>query len=305
MTLALGGALAAAVVLALATSHAKQETRVSAEAPAPALASIAQVEAPSIAADAGVRGEVIETIAASKYTYLRLRAANGEMWAAVPSASIAVGSQVAIADATRMDDFKSATLKRTFKTIYFGTLAAPPPAAAPPKFAVGDVLALDDDPALPPGHPDIGSAAPLPAVNEADPMPAGHPDISASPSPSSVGRVPDAAQLPALHIDRAHGGGAYSIVELGAQRQKLAGQRVRVRGQVTKVTPDVQGRAFFHLRDGEAGATAPDTDLVITSNVAPERGQVATFEGTLRADIDVGIGFKYPVLLENATLIAE
>ncbi len=39
------------------------------------------------------------------------------------------------------------------------------------------------------------------------------------------------------------------------------------------------------------------------SAVAPQRGQVAIFEGTLRADDDIGIGYKYPVLLEDATVI--
>jgi len=80
---------------------------------------------------------------------------------------------------------------------------------------------------------------------------------------------------------------------------------VRVRGQVTKVTPDVQGRAFFHLRDTETSSQGPATDLVVTSVATPERGQVATFEGILRADDDIGIGFKYPVLLENATVVDQ
>ena len=88
-------------------------------------------------------------------------------------------------------------------------------------------------------------------------------------------------------------------------RFTVAGQRVRVRGQVTKVTAGVQGHTFFHLRDGKPGEPTPATDLVVTSDATPERGQVATFEGTLRADADVGIGFKYPILLENAVRIGD
>jgi hypothetical protein len=59
------------------------------------------------------------------------------------------------------------------------------------------------------------------------------------------------------------------------------------------------------LRDGKPSDPGPASDLLVTSNATPERGQVATFEGTLRADADVGIGVTYPILLENALLIAE
>jgi hypothetical protein len=104
-------------------------------------------------------------------------------------------------------------------------------------------------------------------------------------------------------VEPARGSNAHSITQLSAKRAQLAGQRVRVRGQVTKVTAGVQGRTFFHLRDGKPGD--PATDLVVTSESTPERGQVAVFEGTLRADHDVGIGFKYPILLENAALVKE
>jgi hypothetical protein len=71
------------------------------------------------------------------------------------------------------------------------------------------------------------------------------------------------------------------------------------------VTAGVQGRTFFHLRDGKPSDPGPASDLLVTSSSTPERGQVATFEGTLRADADVGIGVTYPILLENALLIAE
>jgi hypothetical protein len=319
MTLILGGAVVAAIGLSVYSSGVTHDTPLRSEDAASvatqATEQAAAADPTPAAADTALNGDVLEALPVSQYTYLRLHTADGEVWAAVPSATIAVGARVAIANATRMDDFKSKTLKRTFKAIYFGTLTAAPAADAPAKFSILDTPPLDDDSTLPPGHPDIGNAAPLGAVADSDPLPPGHPDVAATSAPGLAEGVSphgaaDGPPLPDLRIEPARGNNAYVISALSAQRQKLAGQRVRVRAEVTKVTPDVNGRAFFHLRDGTAGAggagsTGQAPDLVATAVVPPQRGQVAIFEGTLRTDVDVGIGYKYPVLLEGATIVAE
>jgi hypothetical protein len=328
MTLALGSAVVAAVAIALATSRSADGEPPHSEDLPPVTALAAPADAPPVVDSAAPSGEVLETILVSKYIYLRLRTSGGEIWAAVPAASIAVGSHVAIENATRMDDFKSTTLNRTFTAIYFGNLAAPAASASASKFSVADVPPLDDDPTLPADHPDIGNAAPLGAVNDSDPLPPGHPDIGAASAPSLAdgardtlpsghpdisgasphtagGSNADPAPLPVVQIAPAQGSTAYVITQLSAQRAELVGHRVRVRGQVTKVTPDVNGRSFFHLRDTGAGGSEPAPDLVVTALASPQRGQIATFAGTLRTDVDVGIGYKYPVLLEDAAIVGE
>jgi hypothetical protein len=330
MTLVLGGAVVAAVALSVYSSRATHDTPLRSEDPAsvamPVTGQAAQADPTPAAEDSALNGDVLETLPVSKYTYLRLHTSSGEVWAAVPSAAIAVGSHVAIANATRMDDFKSTTLKRTFNVIYFGTLAAVPAADSTAKFSVLDTPPLDDEQALPPDHPDLGAAGTLGPVSDSDPLPPGHPDIGSTAAPSLAGGESDAlpvghpdiggaaphggaadpsanTSLPLIPIEPARGPNARDISQLDAQRQKLAGHRVRVRGQVVKVTPDVNGRAFFHLRDSSGAAKA--TDLVVTAIVPPKLGQVATFEGTLRTDVDVGLAYKYPVLLEDAILQEE
>ncbi len=69
-----------------------------------------------------VKGEVLEVKDVASYTYLRLKTAEGETWAAVGKAKVAKGSQVTIENAMTMDNFESKSLKKTFKTIIFGTL---------------------------------------------------------------------------------------------------------------------------------------------------------------------------------------
>ncbi|HEY6081646.1 MAG TPA: hypothetical protein VIW29_22680 [Polyangiaceae bacterium] len=115
-------------------------------------------------------GEVLESQDVAGYTYLRLKTAAGEVWAAVPRASVKLHEQVRITGANLMLDFESKTLKRTFPKIYFGSLAntAPAPSAAP-----GPV---NGDEALPPGHPPLDSV-PADPYADGSPLPPGHPPI--------------------------------------------------------------------------------------------------------------------------------
>lgn len=68
-------------------------------------------------------GEVLEVKDVEAYTYLRLRTKDGETWAAVGKAPVKKGAQVSIENPMVMENFESQTLKTTFKTIVFGTLA--------------------------------------------------------------------------------------------------------------------------------------------------------------------------------------
>jgi len=221
-------------------------------------------------ADVGeaLRGRVLEVIDVAQYTYLRLAAGQGEVWAAVSKAPVAVGSEVTVVDANRMERFQSATLKRTFDVIYFGNLGA---------------TGHSSPSELPAGHPPIGGA-------------------SAPPMGAPVSGL--TTNTPLVPVARASGRGAHTIGELFEQRAGLAGRVVRVRGQVVKVTPAVLGKTYLRLRDG-SGATAEQRELVVTSQLVARVGDVSTFEGTLLTEVDVGIGVTYPILLSDAKLIDE
>jgi hypothetical protein len=75
------------------------------------------------ASSASVKGEVLEVRDVESYTYLRLKTQEGETWAAVAKAPVKKGSEVTIENVMVMDNFVSKTLKKTFKTILFGSLA--------------------------------------------------------------------------------------------------------------------------------------------------------------------------------------
>lgn len=78
--------------------------------------------APQPPASNVVTGEVLEVKDVESYTYLRLKTAQGETWAAVTTAPVKKGAKVTIENVTVMNNFQSKALKKTFQTIVFGTL---------------------------------------------------------------------------------------------------------------------------------------------------------------------------------------
>ena len=89
------------------------------------IATLAALLISTTAFAASLQGEVLEVRDAAPYTYLRLKTAEGETWAAVSAAPVKKGAQVTIQDATVMQNFESKSLKKTFDKIVFGSLADP------------------------------------------------------------------------------------------------------------------------------------------------------------------------------------
>ena len=77
----------------------------------------------STAGDEALTGQVLEHIAASPYSYVRIRTSKGDVWAAVNEARVEKGSQVTVSSPILMKNFESKSLNRTFDEIYFGSLA--------------------------------------------------------------------------------------------------------------------------------------------------------------------------------------
>ncbi len=107
---------------------------------------------------AGGTGEVLETMDAGGYTYVKLQMGAQQIWAAGPQTAIKVGDEVTIPGGMPMMNFRSKTLDRTFELIYFvpsiSTGATPPAAtnqtmahpkpAGQPAVAAGSIKKADD-----------------------------------------------------------------------------------------------------------------------------------------------------------------
>jgi hypothetical protein len=59
------------------------------------------------------------------------------------------------------------------------------------------------------------------------------------------------------------------------------------------------GKNWITMQDGTG--TEPDNRLVATSSELVSPGDLVIASGILRKDIDIGAGYKYKILLEEAT----
>jgi len=94
--------------------------------------------------------------------------------------------------------------------------------------------------------------------------------------------------------------GEISIADLFERRAELAGQMVTVRGRVVKVSANILGRTWLTLTD-DTGA-APDNVLRVTTSDTAVIGQVLSVRGTVKTDVDLGSGYRYKLLVDEAEL---
>ncbi len=213
------------------------------------------------AAQKSVQGTVMEVLPAPPYTYLRIKADQGEIWAAVPAADVKTGANVTVLVQLKMDKFESKTLSRTFDTVYMGTLGGDAPVAAAPA-----------------SMPPTGAPAAMPPAHGA-----------MTPPPVALQKVA-----------KANGADAHIISEIFARRASLKDKPVTVKAKVLKYMSGIMGKNWMHLADGSGSPQARDFDLTITTLDTAKVGDVVTVKGVVHLDRDFGSGYVYPVIIEDA-----
>ncbi len=86
------------------------------------------------------------------------------------------------------------------------------------------------------------------------------------------------------------------------KKTELKDKPVLVRGKVVKFTPEVMGKNWIHLRDGTGSAADSTNDILVTTKDQTKVGDVVLAKGVVRTDVDLGSGYSYKVLIEEATL---
>ena len=210
-----------------------------------------------------INGKVLQTMDSGGYSYVELQKKGGEkVWLAVPSTSIKSGSQMSFKEGVVMTNFESKTLKRTFPSIVFSNGI------------------IDGD----------AKAAPKAAVNQAIPQGASH---------GSSGSV---AGKEKISVPKAFGENAYTVEGIYNNSTKLDKKKVAVRGKVIKVSSGIMKRTWIHIQDGTGSEAAKNHNLVCTTTADAKVGEVVTISGTLARNRDFGSGYKYAVIVENATV---
>ena len=193
-------------------------------------------------------GEVVESRDVQGYTYLRIKTASGETWAAVPTSVVKVGSQVGIANPVTMQNFESKTLNKRFDKIVFGQIV---------------------DPLAKPAAP-------------------------ASAAPASASAI--------TKVTKAVGPDARTVAEVVTGKAGLKDKTVLVHGQVVKASTGILGKNWLHLRDGSGSAAAGTHDVLVTTLDNAAVGDIVNARGKVRTDVDLGSGYAYAVLIEDASL---
>jgi predicted small lipoprotein YifL len=103
-------------------------------------------------------------------------------------------------------------------------------------------------------------------------------------------------------IKKAEGG--MTVAELFADKEQLAGKQVVVRGKVVKTSANIMGKNWVHVRDG-TGAEKTNDLTVTTSDPPPTIGTTVVVTGQLSRNKDLGLGYRYDVLIEDAKLKTE
>ncbi len=225
---------------------------------------------------ASLTGTVLETMNASGYTYMKLKTADGETWAAVNESKVEKGATVTIASPMPMDGFESKTLNRKFDHIFFGTLAGAPGASAAAA-AMGGSAA----PATPAGMGGVPSEVPA--------------SMAAQHAAAASG--PDVTEK--ISVAKAEGADGRTVAEIFGQRGTLKGKNVAIRGKVVKFNSGIMGKNWIHLRDGSGTPAGKDNDVTVTTNDTVVKGDVVLVRGTVAVDRDFGSGYTYTVIVED------
>lgn len=231
----------------------------------PAAEKPAAMPAAQPAAEASPAVEVLETMNSGGYTYVRYQEDGKDVWAAGPETEgIAVGDAVLLTSGMLMKNFHANSIDRDFEEIWF----------------VGGLQKAGDAP-----------------VAAADPH-AGM-DMGGMTAEAASHTIADNAGIEAIgKVD-----GGYAVAEIHEQAAALSGQKVKVRGQVVKFTPNIMGTNWIHLQDGTGeGKTG---DLTVTSSARAEVGDVIVVEGPLSVDKDFGAGYFYSVIIEGAEVLPQ
>ncbi len=105
-----------------------------------------------------------------------------------------------------------------------------------------------------------------------------------------------------IKVEKATGPDAYTVAEIYKNSKKLEKKKVVIKGKVVKVAANIMNKNWVHLRDGSGDAKTGTNDLIVTSDDLPAVGDVVTASGTLYNDKDFGAGYKYAVIVENASI---
>ena len=93
-----------------------------------------------------------------------------------------------------------------------------------------------------------------------------------------------------------------TVAEVWAGKEGLGGKQIALRATVVKYSPGIMDTNFMHVQDGSGSSASGTHDLTVTTQGVAAVGDVVVLRGTLALNRDYGMGYTYPVLLDEASI---
>jgi len=114
--------------------------------------------------------------------------------------------------------------------------------------------------------------------------------------------VANTASIGSINVDKAAGPNGRTVGEVFSQMRELKDRKVAIRGLVIRVNANILDRTWIHLQDGTGDPEAETNDLAVTSQSSASVGDIVLVEGIVRTDKNYGMGYVFPVIVEDATI---
>ncbi len=92
-----------------------------------------------------------------------------------------------------------------------------------------------------------------------------------------------------------------TVAELLKNKNIYKGKSVILKGKVTKYTPKIMYKNWFHLQDGTEYNDV--FEITITTNAQLKVDDIVVIKGIVSLDKDFGYGYQYKIIIENAVII--
>ena len=84
-------------------------------------------------------------------------------------------------------------------------------------------------------------------------------------------------------------------------RSKYENKAILLRGKVVKYNAEIMGKNWIHIQDGTANGK--ENDLTVTTDMTANVGDIITVYGTITLNKDVGSGYFYEIIMEDAKIM--
>lgn len=123
-------------------------------------------------------------------------------------------------------------------------------------------------------------------------------DFDPSKAKHSEPMAQEAPNTPSINIEVKN---SIRIGDLVENSSKYTDKKIQVSGVIVKVNANIMNKNWVHLDDGSNDGY----DLIITTNETLENGSTVTMTGIVRINKDFGAGYKFDVILEEGSVVAD